>query len=123
MKKNILKFTLVVAALAIAGYGGVKAYNTYANCDNPKNLFLQNVEALAEETNESMDNYYLHHHSCKVTATAALAIIFKVKVGATIDLTDMTQFYNHVEAGGEGPCQKGTDKTCNDAVNSVLHGA
>lgn len=46
MKKNILKSTLVVATLTVAGYGGVKAYKTYAkslSCD----LLSANIEALA----------------------------------------------------------------------------
>lgn len=52
MKKNILKSTLVVAALAIAGYGGAKAYSTYANPMSCA-LFAQNVEALSTPTEYS----------------------------------------------------------------------
>lgn len=46
MKKNILKSTLVVAALAIAGYGGEKAYNSYAQ-NEPFGLLAANIEALS----------------------------------------------------------------------------
>lgn len=54
MEKNILKSTLVVAALTIAGYGGAKAYNTYAQSETGiSNLLVQNVEALSQSNDNS----------------------------------------------------------------------
>ncbi len=119
MKKRILKSFLIMAILAMVGYGGAKTYKMYIHDEQSQSLFLSNVEALADDQNEGTDGYYLHHFSCEITATAKLSAIFNVKVGGTIDISDMTQYFNKVAAGGEGPCNRGTDVTCNDAVNQV----
>lgn len=47
MNKKFLKSTLVVAMIAVTGYGSYKAYEGYA--ENSNGLLLENVEALSEE--------------------------------------------------------------------------
>lgn len=121
MKKKTLSLALLVVSIAIASCGGVRAYKMYTQQAQSQLLLLSNIEALAEDNgDEGTEDYYLHHHHCEITASAKLAIIFNVKVGATIDLTDMTQYFNTIAADGEGPCNRGTDITCNDAVNQVM---
>ena len=53
MKKKIFKSTLTVVMLAVAGYGGYKAYAKYASNEMTTSLLMQNVEALTQE--ESTD--------------------------------------------------------------------
>lgn len=46
MNKNTLKSTLMVALVAVAGYGSYKAYKGYVESSNW--LLLENVEAMSE---------------------------------------------------------------------------
>ena len=61
MKKNIFKSTLVVATLAMAGYGGVKAYQMPIEClsGTAESLMMENVEALSNgsQGESGMDFY------------------------------------------------------------------
>lgn len=72
-------------------------------------------------------NYYLHHFSCSITIeTEAAAKAFKAikgeaQVGATLDLKDMTQYFNQIAEGGEGPCEKGEQVTCNDVTQPIFN--
>ena len=47
MKKILFKFTLPVVIMAIASYGGIKAYEMYAGMQS-NNLLVANIEALAD---------------------------------------------------------------------------
>ena len=55
MKKKIFKSTLTVVMLAVAGYGGYKAYAKYASNEMTTSLLMQNVEALTQE--ETLNEY------------------------------------------------------------------
>lgn len=46
MKKNVIKSTLAVAILAVAGLGGIKVYESHV-ITNRNDLLTQNVEALS----------------------------------------------------------------------------
>lgn len=50
MKKNILKSTLVVATLSIAGYGGVQTFK--APSAKGSELLAENVEALSKNAKD-----------------------------------------------------------------------
>ena len=52
MNKKLLKSTLAVAMVAVAGYGSYEAYERYAKKWDNASLLLQNVEALTENTTE-----------------------------------------------------------------------
>lgn len=127
MKKKTFLTTLSIAALAIvSGYGGIKAYQTQV--DGLGLLTINDVEALADDSPEGDNNkYYLHHFSCSATATTeaeatvlAKFIKGKAKVGATADLTLLTQYFNNISTDGEGPCEKGVQKTCGEIVLELL---
>lgn len=47
MNKKLLKSTLAVAMVAVAGYGSYEAYERYALSDNSDMLLADNVEALS----------------------------------------------------------------------------
>lgn len=47
MKKNLIKSTLVVAFLTVAGLGGMKAFQNQANEEN--DLLMQNIEAMCSD--------------------------------------------------------------------------
>ena len=109
MKKKKILTTLGIAAVAIiSGYGGMKAYQSHSNeiCL----LTLQGIEALADGTPEENEGlYYLHHFDCTITAStkakASLLARFingEVKVGATADLSPLTQYFNNISEDGEG---------------------
>lgn len=115
MNKNF-KFSVAVIAACASCMGLWRSYDYKVN-SSP--LLLENIEALADDSENKDKNCYLHHFDCKISATGKLAAIFKVKVGATVDLTDLTQFFNYEKTGGEGPCSCGDDITCNDAVHSL----
>lgn len=56
MKKNILSGTIVVAALAIASYAGLIAYQAQKeNVSAMSDFLLLNVEALAQESGGEID--------------------------------------------------------------------
>ena len=71
-------------------------------------------------------SYYLHHFSCSITIeTEAAAKAFKAikgeaQVGATLDLTKSTQYFNQIAEGGEGQCEKGEQVTCNDVTQPIF---
>lgn len=125
-KKKFLKTLSIVAVAIISGYGGMKAYQSHAN--EISLLTLQGVEALADGTPEENEGlYYLHHFDCKITvSTSAEANILarfingNAKVGATADLSPLTQYFNNISEDGEGPCEKETQITCNEAVQQIL---
>ena len=138
MKKKFLKATLVVAAIAAVGLGSYKAYGSYiaANMSDEELLTAENIEALAgmengkngKKDDKDTDNnkYYLHHFDCKFTISTKgqvglLAKWFGINanVGATIDLTPFTQYFNNEATDGEGPCEKGSQITCNDLIYQI----
>lgn len=49
MNKKLFKSTLMVAMIAIAGYGSYKAYEGYARSKSQSMLLAENVEAMTED--------------------------------------------------------------------------
>lgn len=71
--------------------------------------------------------WYLRNYSCKfkvATPNHAKAIRelygLPAKVGSEIDLSDLTQYFNHVKKGGFGPCEKGKQITSYDILEPVI---
>lgn len=50
MNKKLFKSTLMVALVAVAGYGSYKAYEGYARNKRQSMLLTENVEALSQNT-------------------------------------------------------------------------
>lgn len=62
MNKRFLKSTLVVAMIAIIGYGSHKAYEKYA--ENSNWLLMENVEALSQLPEYVNYGYFFMHLNC-----------------------------------------------------------
>ena len=117
LKKTIV--LVAIAATTVGGYQGYKAYNKPVE----STLFMQNVEALTRiEDGEGDTSWYLHHFACSFTvATKAQATFLQAKVGATVDISYLTQFFNHELTNGEGPCEQGAQKTCYDVTMELIN--
>lgn len=128
MKKVILKSTLVVVAVLASCLGAWKAYDYYGVVDN--SLLMENIEALSDEDPEgNNEEWYLHHYDCFFTIDTELklekmVLFFKgakeVQLGATVDLSYATQYFNKVKKKGEGPCEKGIQITCADLFRTIM---
>lgn len=53
MNKKLLKSTLAVAMVAVAGYGSYEAYERYAKCRYFDNLLLENIDALSKDEDDN----------------------------------------------------------------------
>lgn len=69
MNKKYLKSTLVVAMVAVTGYGSYKAYEGYAESSNW--LLLENIEALANNENQNKQKMYCFKSSQIIEDTYA----------------------------------------------------
>lgn len=122
MKKQI-KLTMLVALVAAAGLGAYETYQDY-KADKESNLVMQNIEVLTED--DISGEWYLHHFECvirvpsKTWADVILQLFGKkTKQGKEIDLSDATQYFNDHPENGEGPCEKGEQKTCGDVTSQI----
>ncbi len=121
MKRRKIKATLAVALVAAAGLCSYGTYQDY-KADKESNLVMQNIEVLTEDDTSSSD-WYLHNFECEfeVTSEAQANAIVKflgisASVGAKVDLSNATQYFNHEKKHGFGPCEKGNQVTCNDIL-------
>lgn len=78
-----------------------------------------------EVTGEACD-WYLHHYPCRVNISKLPKVLeafrklgIEVKDG-WVDLSYATQYFNHEAVGGEGPCLRGKQVTCNDIFFDIL---
>lgn len=124
-KESIVFFTCLIIAVITATS---VHYSKSISERNLSNLLLNDVEALSDdETTPSQEGglVYLHHFSCKpkVETNAQVRILAIIKVnahiGATVDLSDATQYFNSNPQNGEGPCKEGAQVTCNDYLRSI----
>lgn len=120
-------FTALSACLLLTFFIGLN--ETKADSQNEFNsISLEDLESLAEETSEEQEvDYYLHHYNCQVYLRTEMEVniikkIFhpKAKLGMTVDLSCLTQYFNKISTDGEGPCTKGDQKTCNQLVLELL---
>ncbi len=123
--KRLIAVTTVAMCLSV-GLASYKSYQDYKK-SSANNLFIQEVEALTDADVSSNDEWYLHNFPCRISAATKaqakiIAKIFnvKAKVGIEVDLSNFTQYFNHVPDGGTGPCDKGAQVTCNDLWNQIL---
>lgn len=121
-KKQIIDGLLMVLCVMLCLYGCKTASNRdYAANDTIqtyKNSDIAEVDTSA---------WYLHNYSCKfkvATPNQAKAIRelygLPAKVGSEIDLSDLTQYFNHIKKGGFGPCEKGKQITSYDILEPVI---
>lgn len=64
-KKGFLMLSCIAAVAIVSVYGGIKAYQPYA--ENCENMLLQNVEALAAGGDNDGDGKKYHHKSTLTT--------------------------------------------------------
>lgn len=84
------------------------------------NLLLTDVEALTED--ETSGDWYLHYFPCEfLVTTDAQAAFSKVKIGSKVNISCMTQYFNHNSDNGFGPCEKGEQITCNEAITKLIN--
>lgn len=107
-----------IAAIAIAGFVGKQTFLSSAFDSNI--LLMADIEALTEDETTGGD-WYLHYYPCIFPVlTESQVSFFKVKVGANVDISHLTQFFNHDASNGYGPCEKAEQITCNQATNQLL---
>ncbi len=123
-KKNLIAVAAVSVCVAM-GLASYKSYQDYKKSSD-NSLLMQEVEALTD-ADVSRSDWYLHNFTCKVTVqtkaqVTVLAKFFntKAKVGGEVDLSNFTQYFNNIPYGGTGPCEKGTQVTCNDLWNQII---
>ncbi len=87
-------------------------------------VLTQDVGAITEVDTTA---WYLHYYSCvfKVATPKQAKAIHELyglpaKVGSEIDLSNLTQYFNHVKKDGYGPCERGKQITCSDILEPVL---
>ncbi len=121
MKKKRFRAALAVALVAAAGLCCYETYQDY-KADKESDLVMQNIEVLTDDDTSSSD-WYLHNFKCEfeVTSEAQANAIVKflgisASVGAKVNLSNATQYFNHEKKHGFGPCERGDQVTCNDIL-------
>lgn len=121
MKKKRFRAALAVALVAAAGLCSYETYQDY-KADKESDLVMQNIEVLTDDDTSSSD-WYLHNFKCEfeVTSEAQANAIVKflgisASVGAKVNLSNATQYFNHEKKHGFGPCERGDQVTCNDIL-------
>lgn len=125
MRNN--KKLIAVAMCLSVGLASYKSYQDYKK-SSENNLLIQEVEALTSSDVNNNDTWYLHNFKCdpfivsEVDSKKLLGFVKLITIDGSIyvDLSSLTQYFNHVETGGFGPCDKGPQYTCMDAVTKVL---
>ena len=76
--------------------------------------------------NNGSTQWYLHHFECNFALDAkvkakvlGIVPLARVLLNGNVDISCLTQYFNNIAEKGEGPCDKGEQKTCNDAWESV----
>lgn len=121
-KKKLATTVALCTVLGLASYISYKDYQKHV--DN--GLLMQEVEALTGD-DVSNNDWYLHYFECKINvntkaqADAIMKLVsVKAKVGGVVDLSNFTQYFNHIPCDGFGPCEKGSQVTCNTLWNQII---
>lgn len=85
-----------------------------------------NEAGKAPAADEGTCDWYLHHYPCRIYIENLPSVVEAFKkcgIGTKdgwVDLTCLTQYFNHESKGGEGPCFAGKQVTGNDIFNYIM---
>lgn len=113
---------MVIAAALFAGYSGYSGQNSNELAD----VALANVEALANGSDNNEFKCVMEKVSCKpkINANAQIPLLKKwlpnteIVVGATVDLTDLTQIFREKKEWESG-VKCGTNVTCYELLERL----